>query len=425
MTTNKHGSNDIRTFDISTIKQILNDKNMRMLVDTDEMETEKYTGPLRQCPDDKSNDSSSTLFMLDKTPINFFKFILSIGATLSYVGSGATGHTFHGEIAKDGEIVYEFAVKISPYPKHESYGPITKIDRPENSEIMMLRCLSYFVSKKETPHLLRPIKTFYSDINNFLLLSKGGYIKGRDTTKYDDFVKKYEEGKYENTVSVLLSEWANRGDFLTYTKLNYKNYKLEHWKVFFFQILSVLAVIQCKYPSFRHNDMKANNILIKKIKKNSKTDNHWIYIVAGIPYKLPNIRYQIALWDFDFSCIAGIVDNIKVTEQWTTQIGITSKENKYYDVHYFFNTLIQFIPEIVKYSDNSRCNIKRENIKNTEIKQTLETVRDFIYRIIPEQYRGGSRVNKKGRLLVDDEFITPREILENDPFFAEFKMHTT
>ena len=32
-----------------------------------------------------------------------------------------------------------------------------------------------------------------------------------------------------------------------------------------FQIFSALAVIQTKYPGFRHNDMKANNVLIQKI----------------------------------------------------------------------------------------------------------------------------------------------------------------
>jgi hypothetical protein len=30
-------------------------------------------------------------------------------------------------------------------------------------------------------------------------------------------------------------------------------------------MLSVLAIIHAKYPGFRHNDMKANNILIHNI----------------------------------------------------------------------------------------------------------------------------------------------------------------
>ena len=39
----------------------------------------------------------------------------------------------------------------------------------------------------------------------------------------------------------------------------------KYWRVIFFQIISVLAVIHKKYPNFRHNDLKANNILLQKI----------------------------------------------------------------------------------------------------------------------------------------------------------------
>ena len=40
----------------------------------------------------------------------------------------------------------------------------------------------------------------------------------------------------------------------------------------FFQIISALAVIQKKYPGFRHNDLKANNILIHNIEVRNKNN---------------------------------------------------------------------------------------------------------------------------------------------------------
>ena len=46
---------------------------------------------------------------------------------------------------------------------------------------------------------------------------------------------------------------------------NFTKLTVKEWRVMFFQILSVLAIIQTKYPTFRHNDLKANNILIQKI----------------------------------------------------------------------------------------------------------------------------------------------------------------
>ena len=83
-----------------------------------------------------------------------------------------------------------------------------------------------------------------------------------------------------------------------FLKKNYKKLQLIHWQCIFFQIISTLAVIQSKFPSFRHNDLKANNILVTKINRN--VQKYW-YKVAGDDYDIPNIGYQIKLWDFDFA----------------------------------------------------------------------------------------------------------------------------
>lgn len=387
-------------YDISIIKEILKREDMQMLVDSEDINTENYFKPIVLDTDNKSYDSNDTRYMLNKRKIDLMRFLLEIGAKLDYVSSGATGHTFRGDVIKDTDVIYQFAMKVAAYPKRKNYGNITNLSRPENAEIMMLRTLSYFVVNKQTPHLILPIVTFYTDIKFFLLLSKFGYIK-RNLQKYDDFIKKYKEGKYENTVSILLSEWANKGDFLNYAKKNYKNFKLIHWKVFFFQILSVVAIIQSKYPSFRHNDMKANNILVHKLKKQYIP---WLYRVCNKSYIVPNIGYQLKLWDFDFACIKGVVENVKVNEEWTNEINITPEKNRYYDIHYFFNTLIKFIPEI--FDDR---------------KHVHQDVQSFIKRVVPEIYRDGDKVNKKGRILVNDEYTTPQILLETDDFFTEFR----
>lgn len=387
-------------YDMSIIKNILKQEDMKILVNSDDIATENYFKPLSKDVDNVSYDSNDTRYMLDKRKIDLMKLLLKLGAKLEYIGSGATGHTFRGDIIHDNKVIYEFAMKVAAYPKRENYGDITNISRPENAEIMMLRTLSYFVVNNQTPHLILPIITFYSDIKFFLLLAKHGYIK-HDIQKYEDFVKRHKDGKYENTVSILMSEWANRGDFLEYIRLRYKNFKLIHWKVFFFQILSVLAVIQSKYPAFRHNDMKANNILVQKLRKQHAP---WSYRVCNKTYIIPNIGYQIKLWDFDFACIKGIVDNAKVNEEWTKEINITSNKNQYYDIHYFFNTLLKFLPELT-----------------TDKKHIPQEVPEFITRIVPKQYRVGAFVNKKGRILVDNEYTTPQKILETDEFFNEFR----
>ena len=167
---------------------------------------------------------------------------------------------------------------------------------------------------------------------------------------------------------------------------------------------TALSVIQTKYPGFRHNDLKANNILLQNIASRNK-NNKFKYKINDRTYIIPNIGMQIKIWDFDFACIADIVENKKVNADWTNKININSNRNRYYDIHYFLNTLSRkgFFPELF------------------ESEHVHKQVKDFIHRIIPEKYRSGDNVAERGRLLVDDEYITPDDIIKNDSFFAKFR----
>jgi hypothetical protein len=373
---------------------------MQLIVNSDDLATENYFKPLAHQNDNGSYDSNDTRYMLNKKKIHLVKLLFEIGAKLDYIGSGATGHTFRGDIIRNDNVIYQFAMKVVAYQKRVSYGAITSVKRPENAEIMMLRTLSQLVINHQTRHLILPIITFYSDIKFFLLLSKYGHIK-RNTQKYEEFIKRYQSGKYEDTVSILFSEWANRGDFLDYVRTRYQNFKLLHWKVFFFQIISVLATIQHKYPTFRHNDMKANNILVHKTKKGTSS---CVYTIGSKMYNVPDIGYVLKLWDFDFACIKGVIDNDKVHEDWTKEINITDDKNQYYDLHYFFATLVKFEPLII--SDTAHV---------------PPEIPAFIWRLIPKEYRTAPYVTRKGRLLVNVEFTTPQKVLETDPFFEDFR----
>jgi serine/threonine protein kinase len=363
------------------------------------MDTEFFEGP-KDIKDHKSLDSRT---VLGKKTINFYNVINRLNSKLIYIKSGAYGNTFKGIVTDDNdEEVMSFAVKIVAYPKKDGYGSMYNVTRPENAEICMLKLLSYFVIKNQSPHLILPICTFNTSIKPFLTL-QDDEIVAQDNQKYTDFIKNYNEGAYYETVSVIISEWANRGDLSMFLKKHYKKLELIHWQCIFFQIISTLAIIQSKYPSFRHNDLKANNILI------SKTDvcnKKLLYKVNKKEYILPSIGYCTYLWDFDFACIPGVVENSKVYQDWTKKINITSKKNQYYDIHYFFCTLIfkGFLPELM--SDST----------------VPSEVRKFINYIIPEEYRpahSSGKVNKRCRLLVDDELYKAADLLDHK-FFSPF-----
>ena len=336
--------------------------------------------------------------LLPKKYIDFGKAITELGGKLLYIKSGSTGHTFKGvHPPPNDDNKQPYAVKIVAYPKKENYGDMYNIKRPENTELLMIRLLSYFVINKQTPHIVLPITTFNTSVKPFLNLTKSNIVNNK---KFEQFVEKYEKGDYYQNVSILVSEWANGGDLLDYIRKNYKIMKIKHWRTIFYQILSVLAIIHAKYPSFRHNDMKANNILIHNVDID-ENNKKYLYKINNQHYIVPNIGFQIKLWDFDFACIPGVVDNSKVDAEWTNKINIAPEQNRYYDIHYFFNTLTRkgFFPEF-----------------NTA-PEIPDKVKEFIKRIVPDKYESGKNVSDRGRILISEEYLIPDEILKNDKFF--------
>jgi serine/threonine protein kinase len=372
---------------INQINKMLQGKNVESILDTKSSSETEQT---------KSEDIRD---LMPKKYIDFSKAISELGGKLLYIKSGSTGHTFKGVYPplEDGtnDLRKSYAVKIVAYPKKENYGDMYNIKRPENAELMMIKLLSQFVRKSETPHIVLPIATFNTSIKPFLSLAKSNLVESK---KFDQFLEKYQNGEYYQNVSVLISEWANGGDLLDYLRKNYKSFKIRHWRTIFYQFLSVLAIIQAKYPSFRHNDLKGNNLLINLIDMSKKK---YKYVINGQIYIVPNIGFQIKLWDFDFACIPKLVNNSKVEAEWTNKINITPQQNRYYDIHYFFNTLTRkgFFPEFW-----------------TE-PEIPEKVKEFVNRVIPEKYKSGKLVSEKGRILVNDEYLIADEILKNDQFF--------
>lgn len=374
---------------------------------------------------DQSDDSNDELSnkkdirdVFKKKVFSFKDIIQKIGGKLLYIKSGTSGHTFKGISIPDPshpDMIINYAVKIVAYPKKENYGSINDSTRPENAELMMLKVLSFFVVNNQTPHIVLPIATFNTKIHPFITLTKSGVIGSK---KYEQFVKRYEEGDFHDDVSILISEWADGSDLLEYLRENFTKLSVKEWRVIFFQILSVLAIIQEKYPTFRHNDLKANNILIQKIQKKNKY-NTYKYTINNNEYFIPNTGIRCKIWDFDFACIPGLVENAKVDADWTNKINIKSKGHMYYDVHYFFNTLISkgFISNFFNCDENGISYVPSE-------------VTDFVKRVIPTSIRKGKNVSERGRLLIDWEnlykikdlkYKTPNDIIMFDPFFEKMR----
>jgi hypothetical protein len=374
---------------VEFIKYILDGNKLRPMIDFDNYtEGEEYA-------------------KLNKKTMDVCKLFNTMNIELEYIKSGATGHTFKAKSASDTNIA--FAVKVCAYPKSDDYGSINNSHRPENAELRMLKLLSSFVLKMKTPHFILPIGTFNTSIGPFYNIEKKIInLEDGKNEAYRKFVKKCENGRFEDLVSVLISEWANGGDLLDYIRKNYEKMTLKHWTVIFFQILYTLASLHGKYESFRHNDMKANNILV--VLSNTKSEGkEYAYRLekTNIKFHIPDIGIQIKIWDFDFACIDGIIENNKVNSEWAAEMNVSKKRNQYYDMHFFFNTLIckPFFPQFYK---------------GGAPKEIIE----FIHRIIPEKYRSVSPnkyIRKVGRILVENEYTTPFKVIMEDNLFYEYR----
>jgi hypothetical protein len=320
-----------------------------------------------------------------RTNRDLVEIIEKIGGKLSYVASGAYGHFFN--------VDNKYGVKMIPHTtKLFNYDGCDDIDRPEYTESRMMILLSELVSSSKTPHIILPICAFKTSSDIFL------EHDDINSTRYKHFIDRCETRHYSDSASIIIMELANHGDFLDYIKKHINKLTLLHWKCLFFQIISVLAIVQYKYPSFRHNNFKANNILVSKIDTHPHKFN---YTVSRKKYVLPNIGYSIMMADFDFAYIDKHCENKRVTTEWTTNLNVRPTQNKYYDLHFFFNSLPGFAPWIMS-----------DSVIPQEVKE-------FISRVVPDKYKKNTTVG--WRTLYDDEYTTPGALLENDVFFADFR----
>lgn len=370
----------------------------------------------------------------------FPDFMADNNLSADYVGSGSNGHTFCARDKRTGE--RKFAIKVSSYPIKADEKEILDFADPtlaQNAEIKMHCQLASLVMKGCTPHLALPIGNFLTDTDYFAKLPKSYFVK---TNKkmingkpkevkyypkgYLEFCHDVKHGFLHDKMVVLISEWCEYGDLLDYLKK--KNFVLDEseWRIIFFQVIMGLAKIQEAYPTFKHNDLKVNNVLIQRVQDFNK-GKKFVYSLKNHKklFFVPDVGYHLKLWDFDFACIDEIVANAKVKYSWADKIGINCKPNRYYDLHYFLQMFATnaFFPGLQQ--------------------KLPKSVHDFIHGIVPDQFTPSYRVveeldekkkkmikktiqtnprlSDNSRYLSDVEYVTPEQVLLKDPFFRCFR----
>ena len=98
------------------------------------------------------------------------------------------------------------------------------------------------------------------------------------------------------------------------------------------QVILLLKMIHEKYPSFRHNDLHLDNIMILKKRNNTKKK------IGNVEFN--DAKVEVKLMDFGLATADWVINPIvKNTPLFKTDYGIFTKSNPAYDMHLFFNSL--------------------------------------------------------------------------------------
>lgn len=197
--------------------------------------------------------------------------------------------------------------------------------RSEHVEPRMLPLLwnDFVVQHRATPHLVAPL----------------------GQPRMVDWVTKEhkQEDDQAHTSLVHFMEYANNLDLRNYLEPLYRTEFNLHIRVILFQICYTLATIHLRYPNFKHNDLKDDNICMHTTERGG----YYKYSFQGTDYYVPRIGSIPVIGDFDFACIPGqLLDNYKTLEQeWLTPTyAISTKKDRGSDLYSLVSYLRHHFP---------------------------------------------------------------------------------
>ena len=94
-------------------------------------------------------------------------------------------------------------------------------------------------------------------------------------------------------------------------------------------LIHTLAIIQDKYPDFRHNNLSPLTIYAVE---NSKMENSYKY--DSMIFKVPNIEIDIKISNFEYSYL-----NSKYFSRKAKKVDLFGKNNKYFDLNMFLSKI--------------------------------------------------------------------------------------
>jgi len=271
---------------------------------------------------------------------------------------------------------YNCTVSIGKYNKNNMN--LNDLKRGELINMAMHYILSEIVISEQFRFVLLPITNL--DITHNKLVKFNNI--------YENIDNQNANTNYYINITERFFDMMTLGEYL---QKESKNMELIDWKILFFQVLYTLLKISERLKRFRHNKLNLDAFrvyLFDRRKSKSK------YKIGRDIFYVPDGNFDVKMTDFEYSYTEDYLKN-KNTE-------LTS-ENPYYDIHYFFQSLLFLVDE------------------NTMPKLVV----DFISEILPEKLRSTDKNTFTGLdenlfLSSTNYLFTPSLILRKNIFFSDF-----
>jgi len=303
----------------------------------------------------KCNNIDSILYYLDADN--------KIKSGIKMIGRGSSGIVYSSCIDIDcsQNLVIKF-IKIKTDFKY------SRNNHPVKVEIKFLRDFSEkLLQTGICPHLLFYYADFDCKMDTFLALnSVSSSIK-------EAINHEYINGGILNKMKVLFIEETDTDlhRLITSRKLT----DIE-FLVILFQLFYSMITIQYYFPGFRHNDLKADNILVRTYP--IIADHYYTYKIFGRDYHIPDIGIKLKIWDFDFS-VSNTIANNKIDIKWSDEFGATNDINPIYDIHSFMNislvNLRKFIPKNMVKMFESNLTTEDVDLLNLSVKYKPKNIK--------------------------------------------------
>lgn len=266
---------------------------------------------------------------------------LSVNQTnkvLQELGKGASGIAFKGCLDLP-ECTHGVSIKyISIVKKHKYSNDENDPKHPANIEYNLGKSLSKLVEENKTPHINITIHNFKCNLSNLTKIQHQTFSQPKATEWLQLTQRKLDNNVIFERINVIFNELADM-DLQTYILNHSKKLTHQDHLILLFQLCYTLTCIQFEYRNFRHNDIKPNNLLVEIDRYVKHKNNNYIaYKIFGKTFYLPQTRYIMKLYDFDFG-YSDQFQNYKITtpSPFFNQKGYTPQTNCLYDLHSYIN----------------------------------------------------------------------------------------